>query len=42
MSETLEILPELRDLIPPLKDYELEQLHRSLDAEGCARDELTV
>jgi hypothetical protein len=42
MSEDLEIIPELRDLIPPLKDYELEQLRRSLDASGFARDELVV
>ncbi len=29
------INPEFRDLIPPLAESELEQLHRSLDARGC-------
>lgn len=42
MSEKLEIIPELRDLIPPLKDYELDQLQRSLDAHQGALDALIV
>lgn len=33
--------PEFRDLIPPLAPQELEQLHKSLSADGC-RDPLIV
>ncbi len=33
---------DFRDLIPPLSEAELEQLHRSLDAKGRAVDALVV
>jgi hypothetical protein len=36
------IREDFRDLIPPLTPAELEQLHLSLDADGCARDPLIV
>jgi hypothetical protein len=38
----LEILDELRELIPPLQPEELERLHKSLDVEGRAIDPLIV
>jgi hypothetical protein len=41
MSQEITIDPEFRDLIPPLTPNELEQLHRSLDDDGC-RDSLLV
>jgi len=38
----LNILPEIRDYIPPLSKDELEQLHRNIDAEGRATDPLVL
>ena len=40
--ESLNILDELRSLIPALKPEELEQLHCELDASGKAHDPLIV
>lgn len=38
----IEILEELRDLIPPLQDMELEQLHRSIDSTSGPETPLKV
>lgn len=38
----IEILEELRDLIPPLQDLELEQLHRSIDSTSGPETPLKV
>jgi len=38
----IEILEELRDLIPPLHDMELEQLHRSIDSTSGPETPLKV
>jgi len=38
----IEILEELKDLIPPLQDMELEQLHRSLDSTSGPETPLKV
>lgn len=38
----IEILKELRDLIPPLHDMELEQLHRSIDSTSGPETPLKV
>ena len=42
MTNDIKILPELRDLIPPLSNEELEQLHREIEADGRANVPLTV
>ena len=41
-EEEIKILDELRDLIPPLNEEELAQLHREIETDGRANVPLTV